>query len=188
MEPNFANRSLPVNRTSHIRLMASYNTWMNARLYEAAATLPADVLAADKKAFFRSILGTLHHIQVGDTFWLKRFAAHPAGHAALDPLRALPMPASVDPFPAPALPQLWEQRGRFDQVIEAWAGSLTEADLDHVLTYSRSNGEQITKDFFSLVMHFFNHQTHHRGQATTLLSQEGIDVGSTDLLQLIPNR
>jgi uncharacterized damage-inducible protein DinB len=36
-------------------------------------------------------------------------------------------------------------------------------------------------------MHFFNHQTHHRGQVTTLLSQEGVDVGVTDLLALIPN-
>lgn len=33
------------------------------------------------------------------------------------------------------------------------------------------------KDFYSLVMHFFNHQTHHRGQVTTLLSQAGVDVG-----------
>jgi len=41
------------------------------------------------------------------------------------------------------------------------------------------------KPFFSLLVHFFNHQTHHRGQATTLLSQAGLDVGTTDLLALI---
>lgn len=38
----------------------------------------------------------------------------------------------------------------------------------------------------SLVLNLFNHQTHHRGQATTLLSQAGLDVGVTDLLALIP--
>jgi Uncharacterized protein conserved in bacteria len=43
------------------------------------------------------------------------------------------------------------------------------------------------KDFYSLVMHFFNHQTHHRGQVTTLLSQAGVDVGDTDLVVLIPS-
>ena len=43
------------------------------------------------------------------------------------------------------------------------------------------------RKFSSLVLHFFNHQTHHRGQATTLLFQAGQDVGVTDLLMLIPN-
>ena len=60
-------------------------------------------------------------------------------------------------------------------------------DLDHVLVYANTKGVAAQWNFFSLVMHFFNHQTHHRGQATTLLSQAGIDVGVTDLLMLIPN-
>jgi uncharacterized damage-inducible protein DinB len=34
-------------------------------------------------------------------------------------------------------------------------------------------------------VHLFNHQTHHRGQASTLLSQAGVDIGETDLLALI---
>jgi uncharacterized damage-inducible protein DinB len=38
-----------------------------------------------------------------------------------------------------------------------------------------------------LLTHFFNHQTHHRGQASTLLHQFGVDVGVTDLLALIPD-
>jgi uncharacterized damage-inducible protein DinB len=41
------------------------------------------------------------------------------------------------------------------------------------------------KRFGPLVTHFFNHQTHHRGQASTLMHQLGVDVGVTDLLALI---
>ena len=40
------------------------------------------------------------------------------------------------------------------------------------------------QDFGFCVTHFFNHQTHHRGQVTTLLSQLGRDYGATDLILL----
>lgn len=52
--------------TYPIHLMAAYNAWINARLYEAAAKLPAEALAADRKAFFGSTLGTLKHLLVAD--------------------------------------------------------------------------------------------------------------------------
>ena len=55
------------------------------------------------------------------------------------------------------------------------------------LQYTNTKGIVWRRNFASLVFHFFNHQTHHRGQATTLLSQAGQDVGVTDLLALIPN-
>jgi uncharacterized damage-inducible protein DinB len=74
-----------------------------------------------------------------------------------------------------------------DAVIKRWAASLTDDDLNHVLLYSNAKGVVAKRRFSSLVMHMFNHQTHHRGQATTLLSQAGQDVGLTDLLMLIPN-
>lgn len=68
----------------------------------------------------------------------------------------------------------------------AWAAELSLADLDHVLEYRNMKGVPMRKLFGSLVLNLFNHQTHHRGQATTLLSQAGLDVGVTDLLALIP--
>ena len=78
-----------MGRCSHVVLMASYNEWMNARLYEAAGKLPAPELAADRGAFFKSVLGTLNHIVVADTAWLQRFATHPARYATLEPVRQL---------------------------------------------------------------------------------------------------
>jgi len=55
---------------SHIALLASYNEWMNTKLFEAACKLSAQELAHDRKAFFGSILGTLNHLIVADTIWL----------------------------------------------------------------------------------------------------------------------
>jgi uncharacterized damage-inducible protein DinB len=75
-----------------------------------------------------------------------------------------------------------------DSIIVRWVQSIAESDLDFVMRYTNSRGEMADKSFFGLVMHFFNHQTHHRGQVTTLFSQDGIDVGVTDLLAIVPNR
>jgi uncharacterized damage-inducible protein DinB len=177
-----------VNRIEHVGLMASYNAWMNAKLYAAAERLSDDELLADRGAFFGSILGTLNHIVVGDTIWLKRFATHPRNHLSLEPIRQLLAPDKLGQLLFADIASLAERRSLLDTIIKDWAHSLTEADLEHVLHYANMRDIAADKSFFSLVMHFFNHQTHHRGQVTTLLSQLGIDIGVTDLLELIPNQ
>lgn len=166
-------------------LMAHYNSWMNERLYAAAASLPAEQLTADTGAFFGSLIGTLNHIVTADTIWLKRFAAQQTACAALDPVRALASPASLRAQWAGDLAALRPHRALLDGVISAWAAQLQEADGDMVLHYTNSVGPN-SKRLGAVVLHFFNHQTHHRGQATTLLSQAGVDPGVTDLLMLIP--
>ncbi len=172
---------------SQFALMAEYNEWMNAKLYDAAAKLPVAGLAKDCGAFFGSILGTFNHLVVGDTIWLKRFAAHPSNPVALDPVRALPQPSALSEVLFTDLGELKARRQLIDAAIKEWAASLTDADLTHVLHYANTRGVKSQKRFSGLVTHFFNHQTHHRGQATTLLFQAGQDVGVTDLLALIPN-
>src|SRR5437867_654182 len=123
---------------NHLVLMASYNEWMNAKLYEAAGRLPQHELAADRKAFFGSLLGTLNHIAVGDTIWLRRFAMHPSGHVALDPVLKLAVPTSLDQVLFADFATLSEYRRMLDKIIDEWAASLTEDDLEHVLQYTNS--------------------------------------------------
>ncbi|UGQ47918.1 DinB family protein [Massilia endophytica] len=175
-----------MDRTSHVRHMARYNQWMNEKIYEAAGTLSAEALNLDRKAFFGSIMGTLNHLMVADTVWLKRFAMHPSAYAVLEPVRQLPFPAALGEPLFTDFAELRAQRARFDELIIVFADSIPDADLDCALAYSSFKGVPSRRIFFSLLMHFFNHQTHHRGQVTTLLSQEGIDVGATDLLLLVP--
>lgn len=69
---------------------------MNSKVYEAAGQLSATDLVKDRGAFFGSILGTLNHIVVGDTVWLKRFASHPACLESLREVVGLPSPKSLD--------------------------------------------------------------------------------------------
>ena len=175
-----------MNRTGHIELLAAYNQWMNTKVFDSAMQLEDKELAADKGAFFGSILGTLNHILVGDTIWLQRFARHPANYVALETVRNLSKPDSLDQVLFADIRSLKQHRDMIDFTITQWASSIAEIDLDLALQYADMKGQASNRPFFSLLMHFFNHQTHHRGQVTTLLSQAGIDVGETDLLALIP--
>lgn len=174
-----------MNRIEHVVLMANYNQWMNRKLYDAAGTLSDAELLMDRQAFFGSILGTLNHLVSGDTVWLKRFALHPAGYAALAPLSAVATPVDLTQLAFANLRELAAHRAWLDQLIIDWAHSVQAPDLDQRLHYRNMRGVAADKNFFSLLVHFFNHQTHHRGQATTLLSQAGLDVGTTDVLALI---
>jgi uncharacterized damage-inducible protein DinB len=168
-----------------IALLAAYNASMNRKLYAAAAQLPHAELCADRGAFFGSLFGTLNHIVAGDMIWLNRFMGHPSRFHALQPLRDMPKPASLTQQFGADLPSLLDYRTRLDDLITALAAELSAADLEQALSYQNSRGV-FCKNFGSLLVHFFNHQTHHRGQASTLLSQAGIDIGVTDLLELVP--
>jgi uncharacterized damage-inducible protein DinB len=168
----------------HVRLMAEYNRWMNRRLYEAAASLPPQALHQDRGAFFGSILGTLNHVVVGDSIWLRRFDAPGHWERLREAIDWLPRPTSLrDPL-ATDLPSLTVLRARIDELIVAWCEHLIFTDLDRVLVYRNVAGDVFQRQVGPLLSHFFNHQTHHRGQATTLLFQAGVDPRETDLIAM----
>jgi uncharacterized damage-inducible protein DinB len=155
---------------AHAGLMARYNQWMNARLYALCATLGNDQLLEDRGAFFQSIYLTLNHIMYADLAFLSRFTGDPA---------QVPMPGAplFDGFA-----RLHRERQALDQRILAWTGSLTAEWLAAEMTYvGRFDGKRRTMPRWVSLTHMFNHQTHHRGQVTTLLSQMGLDMGSTDI-------
>lgn len=168
-------------------LMARYNQWMNERLYAAAAELEWAELRADRGAFFGSILSTLHHILAADTHWMKRFASHASTLPSLAEVRALPLPALVRGMTCPDFAPLRIEREWMDAAIVAFTTEATEDLYAQPLRYTNTAGEMHTKLFAPVLRHFFNHQTHHRGQVTTLFSQLGIDVGVTDVSALVPD-
>ena len=171
---------------SDFELMARYNQWMNVRLYEAAAELDEVELRADRGAFFGSILATLAHILAADTHWMKRFAAAFPVVASLDYVRGVPLPELVRGITSPDFAKLRSEREAMDAAIIAFTHEATDALYARPLSYTNSAGDSHTKPGGLVLRHVFNHQTHHRGQVTTLFSQLGIDVGVTDLSALIP--
>lgn len=168
-------------------LMASYNHWMNQRMYEAACSLTEEEVKKDRGAFFGSIFQTLNHIAAADTIWLHRFSQHPEASILQAALICFPQPASLRQEISDSLSGLKNYRDNLDKIIMRWSQSLTPQQLTSPLVYCNMAGQPYSKNFGFLVQHFFNHQTHHRGQTSTLLFQAGIDIGVTDLLAVIPN-
>ena len=167
--------------------MANYNRWMNKRMYEIACNLPEEEVTRDRGAFFGSIFQTLNHIAVADTIWLHRFSHHQDASELREQLIAFPPPSSLRQELASSLHDLWPYRDKLDKVILDWSDTLTSEQLASPLVYRSTAGKAFSRQFGHLVQHFFNHQTHHRGQASTLLFQAGVDIGVTDLLAVIPD-
>lgn len=167
--------------------MSRYNQWMNQKIYQAARQLGNETAKQDRGAFFRSILGTLNHIYVADIIWLNRFAQHPRKYHNLNNLPKLSNLTTLDQIVTDNIETLSKIRQELDSVIINWCQIIEPVDLKHNLQYTNTKGTQYTKNFAQLLQHFFNHQTHHRGQASTLIYQQGIDPGVTDLLAIINN-
>ena len=172
--------------SSYFVLMAQYNQSMNSRIYSAASQLSGPDLAKDQSAFFGSILHTLNHIMVADIIWLQRFARHQHFDSLKDVV-ALTPPQALNTVLFDDLKALWQQREKLDELIILFVAQLNDEVLGQALSYKNTQGVAAVKNFAQVLQHFFNHQTHHRGQVSTLLYQQGIDPGVTDLLESIPN-
>ena len=164
------------------RRFAQYNAWFNGRLYEHVAALTEDERRRDLGTFFHSIHGTLNHILLTDRIWLGRFSRHPHGFRALDKTPLVFEFESLSQVLCEQFSDLLAQRRETDAAIESWVAELTPEILASDLTYSRSTGQSMVAPFWHAVAHLFNHQTHHRGQVTAMLSQLGRDPGVTDFM------
>lgn len=173
--------------TAHFAQLAAYNEWMNRKLYGAAAPLPAERLHEDRGAFFGSVFGTLNHLVIADLIWFKRIGANRPDFVSLHCLEDLPRPTSLDQHVCATLDELQAMRVRLDAAIIAFAAEVRPAQLEEPFSWTSIKGVASTKLLGDVLLHVFNHQTHHRGQATTLFSQLGVDVGPTDILLLLPD-
>ena len=158
-----------MHNLDYYKTMAEYNHWMNQKLYAICAEIPDEKRKENLGAFFKSIHGTLNHLLYGDRVWMGRFIGQPVSSQLGQDLYT-----SFD--------ELQQQRELTDRQILLWVETLTANWLSQPLTYTSGvDGKTRTLPTWVLVTHMFNHQIHHRGQLTTLLSQLSFDPGITDL-------
>jgi uncharacterized damage-inducible protein DinB len=144
------------------RMFADYNRWANAKIYAAAQTLSDAEYRENKGAFFGSLHNTLNHLLVADRVWMHRFTG--AGAA----------PQSLSGVLYDDLPALKAARETEDRRIIRWIDGLDEAALANTVTYTAiSTPVTISQPLDALLFHFFNHQTHHRGQCHMTLTALG---------------
>ena len=158
----------------HIRRFARYNRWANRRIYDACAKLPPADYFAPRPSFFGSIHATLNHILVGDSIWLGRFRGAVPAHLK-----------SLDQILHEDSQSLRAAREAKDAEIVAFCDGLDSAALAGSFTYTNMRGERFTDPLFPPLTHFFNHQTHHRGQVHGLLSHAGAAPPELDLIYFL---
>lgn len=166
------------------RALALYNQLMNRKLYALAATLGDDERRRDRGAFFGSIQGTFNHLLLADRIWMLRLTGDESRYVSKD--------ASGAAIPFGTMSQelytdfdvLTVERARTDADIIEFVQALADEDLGREVEYRRGQGKVKHVQWWAL-LHLFNHQAHHRGQATTLFTQAGVDPGLTDLIAML---
>jgi uncharacterized damage-inducible protein DinB len=158
--------------TGFVRAMALYNAEMNRRVFAAAARLSDQERRAQRGAFWGSIHGTLCHLLWGDRMWMSRFDGWAKPSVTQKDSANL-----IGDFD-----ELREARVRADAGISDWAARVPDSWLQgDQVWFSVSAGREMRTPRGILVAHFFNHQTHHRGQAHAMITAAGEQTGDTDL-------
>ena len=155
----------------HFRVFAGYNAWANRRLYEAAGTLSDADYRRDGGAYFGSLHGTLNHLLATDRIWMRRFTG--SGDA----------PDRLDAIVCETFPALRQARVAEDARIVDYVATLDDGALARLIRYRRvSTPQPVEQRLAPALAHWFNHQTHHRGQAHALLGGLGVEPPELDLL------
>ena len=155
----------------HYRMFGHYNAWANRQLCEAAARLTAEQYRADRGAFFKSVHGTLNHLLVTDRIWMRRFTGE--GDA----------PDRLDAILFETFDGLRAAREAEDRRIVDFVDGLDDIRIAASIKYRRvSSPEQFEQQLAPALAHWFNHQTHHRGQVHALLTGLVGDAPALDLL------
>jgi uncharacterized damage-inducible protein DinB len=159
--------------SAHFQTLARYNRIANQRLYSKVAELDDAEYRKQRAGSFGSIHGLLNHILLGDRIWMSRFEGGGESTPALNTVL-------FDDFVA-----LRSAREEQDAAIESFFGRMDEAFLDRLFGYVNNAGKHYVEQAGVAIAHFFNHQTHHRGQVHVMLSQTGVQPPPLDLHRIM---
>ena len=156
----------------YFRQFADYNHWANRRLYATALAMPDESYRRPTGVFFGSLHGTLNHLLLTDRIWLKRLTGEGEHPDRLDAIL-------FEDRSALARARMAEDARLIDVV-----GRYTEDDLRGLVAYQNMSGVPYRQELGQILLHLFNHQTHHRGHAHACCSiVTGEAPPSLDLLQ-----
>lgn len=151
-----------------VRSLYDYNSWANHRVLDACAKLTPEQFSRDLKSSFPSVRATLEHIMWAEWLWLERWQGR--SHSGQLAGEAKDLAAT---------------RSRWNQIeadLQGFVRGLGAADLDRVITYKNTKGQEFSNPMRQMLQHLVNHGTYHRGQVTMMLRQLGATPLATDLI------
>ena len=166
-------------------MMALYNSRINQQLLACCHALPAEDLVRDTQSFFPNIIAYWNHIFFGALIMLGRLARNGVSSLTPTDLDNLPTPVSTTDIYFTDFTKLSEARALVDALLIKYCQNLTESACEQVIHYQNTEGANISIKVADMTQHLFNHQTHHRGQLTCILSQMAVDYGCMDLPMIV---
>ena len=164
---------------------ARYNGSVNQSIIELLRSLSREQITMKTKAYYPSLLETMIHNLFADLNWLKRYGGVFGESKALShriassDQKALRQEIESDPA------RLFQYRREADEVLIRFVDELDESKLNSVIRYKNYKGEDQEQELWKTLLHWFNHQTHHRGQVSVLLDLVGVDHDYSSLLTRI---
>jgi len=171
--------------TDNFRMMAKYNQRMNEQLLTVCEKLTSEQLHQQTNSFFSTVLCYWNHLLFGDLIMLSRLVDN--GIVDVEPsiLKSLPTAKSINDQFVNNLAELKLLRSRVDEIYVNITQEFTSDCCDKIVSYTTTDGGVLEKTVGEFCQHIFNHQTHHRGQLTCILSQFGLDFGCTDFPMIV---
>jgi uncharacterized damage-inducible protein DinB len=161
-------RVMPASLVGTYRAMAHNNAWANHRLLTACQALPQADFEAPRTGFFSSVKATLNHILIIDWFYVDGLEGGWLGPKAW-----------ADPVPCATASDLQREQAAVDARLIAVCDALTETSLGDTVRLNRDTRVQMERRD-RLLLHLFQHQIHHRGQAHAMLSGTGLKPPQLD--------
>jgi len=155
-----------------VKLLAKYNAETNAQMNALVSGISNDQWETKFHGYFDSIKLMCNHVYIGDFNWLKRFSKLKPFDYAKDPIFAKDIKFSETAFGSVA--EYIALRKEMDNLIVRFADEVAASDFEKDLAYVDSHGTKYEKNFGGLILHVFNHQTHHRGMISLYLEEMGI--------------
>jgi uncharacterized damage-inducible protein DinB len=159
---------MPASLAQTYRAFAFNNAWANHRLLSACMKLSQQDFEAERTGFFPSLQLTLNHIYVIDLFYVDALEGGWLGPKAW-----------ANDVPHRTAAELRQAQSAIDKRLVAICNALTPGALNEIVRVNRDTRVQ-TERCDRLLMHLFQHQIHHRGQAHAMLSGTVIEPPQLD--------
>ncbi|WDE07977.1 damage-inducible protein DinB [Thalassomonas viridans] len=170
----------------NFRMLSRYNIRINRQLLNCCRQLSTQALNKETHSFFPDVISYWNHLLFGDLILMRRLVANQLGGFILSDFNGFPEPVSPQDIYHRELEDICILRERLDQLMLAFFAELTDDECRKTMSYTSTEGERINKCVADVCQHLFNHQAHHRGQLTCILSQLDLDYGCMDLPVLVP--
>lgn len=152
-----------------ITMLISYKAWAFDLMMVAASKISEQALRRDRPTTFKSIINTLHHIQIVD----EMFKAHLLGQSHDHRSRAPAIDIALDDLRAISV--------ELGDWFMTYTEQLSADELTGMISFKYIDGKLGSMSKEQILLHLVNHTTYHIGYVSDMFYQIPVEPPTTDL-------